>query len=178
MKEIEKVDPKQAFLEQFNNSFDYDFLPKEWNQEKRDRVAKEVTPSRVKTGMVTSIPMICKGEKCSFKDNCKLFQENAHPLNFPCPYELGMVRVLMAEYVDKLEVDINDIVEFCQIRDLVNLEVQEMRSAKFLAKLYKRYGDWGKVCGYYNTGKPIINDYAHYAVNNKNYKSKWVEVEL
>ena len=49
---------------------------------------------------------------------------------------------------------------------------------KFLAKLYKRYGDWGKVCGYYNTGKPIINDYAHYAVNNKNYKSKWVEVEL
>ena len=59
-----------------------------------------------------------------------------------------------------------------------DIELNVKTSAKFLAKLYKRYGDWGKVCGYYNTGKPIINDYAHYAVNNKNYKSKWVEVEL
>jgi soluble lytic murein transglycosylase-like protein len=59
-----------------------------------------------------------------------------------------------------------------------DIELNVKTSAKFLAKLYKRYGDWGKVCGYYNTGKPILNDYARYAVNNKNYKSKWVEVEL
>ena len=51
-------------------------------------------------------------------------------------------------------------------------------SAKIDCLLYKRLGNWEKVCGYYNTGKPIINDYARYAVNNKNYKSKWVEVEL
>jgi soluble lytic murein transglycosylase-like protein len=59
-----------------------------------------------------------------------------------------------------------------------DIELNVKTSAKFLAKLYKRYGDWGKVCAYYNTGKPILNDYARYAVNNKNYKSKWVEVEL
>lgn len=59
-----------------------------------------------------------------------------------------------------------------------DIELNIKTSAKFLSKLYKRFGDWGKVCGYYNTGKPIINDYARYAINNTDYKSKWVRLEL
>jgi len=59
-----------------------------------------------------------------------------------------------------------------------DIELNIKTSAKFLSKLYDRFGDWGKVCGYYNTGKPIINDYARYAVNNRDYKSKWIKIEL
>ncbi len=161
MKEIEKVDPKEAFLKQFEGAFGDDFLPKEWDQKKRDTVAAEVTPSRVKTGMVTSIPMICRGEKCVFKDNCHLFQIDAAPVGFACPYELGMVRVLMSEYVDKLEVDINDIVEYSQIRDLVNLEVQDMRAAKYLSK---ESFIQENVVGISGDGEPIFRKELHLAV--------------
>lgn len=49
-------------------------------------------------------------------------------------------------------------------------------SMKLLNRLYNKYGDWGVVCGAYNTGKPIVNGYAIYCINNKNYAEKWVDV--
>jgi len=134
MKEIEKVDPKQHFLDQFEKAFGDDFLPKEWSKEKKNRVAAETTSGKIKTGMVTSIPMICYGEKCAFKDQCALFQQGDHPLGYKCPYELGMVKTLMADYAESLEIDINDITEYAQVRDLINLDVQFMRAAKYLSK--------------------------------------------
>ena len=134
MKEIEKIDPKQNFLDQFEKAFGDDFLPKEWSQDKKNRVAAETTSGKIKTGMVTSIPMICYGEKCAFKDQCGLYQQDDHPLGKQCPYEMGMVKTLMADYADSLEIDINDITEFAQVRDLINLDVQFMRAAKYLSK--------------------------------------------
>ena len=40
-------------------------------------------------------------------------------------------------------------------------------SLKLLRQLYDRYGDWKLVFGAYNTGKPIVNEYA---INVYNYK--------
>lgn len=161
MKEIEKVNPKNAFLQQFEDAFGDDFLPKEWDQKKKDRVAAEVTPTRVKTGMVTSIPMICRSEKCVFADTCKLYLDGDEPTGKPCPYEMGMVKVLMSEYVDKLDVDINDIVEYSQIRDLVNLEVQDMRAAKYLSK---ESFIQENIIGISSEGEPIFRKELHLAV--------------
>ena len=50
-----------------------------------------------------------------------------------------------------------------------NVEV----SAKLLNLLYKKYNNWSLACGYYNTGRPIVNKYAKYCVNNTDYQSKW-----
>ena len=117
--------------------------------------------------------------------NTASFEKNNQPfynILFPA-YEFGWIAVQFFFTISGF------IFYYLYLKDIYNknisqnkkrkdIELNVKTSAKFLAKLYKRYGDWGKVCGYYNTGKPIINDYAHYAVNNKNYKSKWVEVEL
>ena len=46
-------------------------------------------------------------------------------------------------------------------------------SVKLLQKLYKKYGDWGIVCGCYNTGRPMINDYARFCEKNKDYQKNW-----
>lgn len=46
-------------------------------------------------------------------------------------------------------------------------------SVKLLRKLYKKYGDWEVVCGCYNTGKPIINEYARFCEKNKDYQKNW-----
>jgi soluble lytic murein transglycosylase-like protein len=47
-------------------------------------------------------------------------------------------------------------------------------SAIMLNKLYVKYKNWEIVCGYYNTGRPIINQYATFCVDNRSYKNKWV----
>ena len=41
-----------------------------------------------------------------------------------------------------------------------DIELNVMISMMFLRKLHNQYKDWGLVFGYYNTGKPCINQYA------------------
>jgi soluble lytic murein transglycosylase-like protein len=48
-----------------------------------------------------------------------------------------------------------------------DLEYNVATSAKLLHKLYKIYGDWKKVLGAYNTGRPIVNGYAIKVYNYK-----------
>ena len=44
-------------------------------------------------------------------------------------------------------------------------------------QLYNRYGNWKLVCGCYNTGRPLVNGYASFCVNNKNYQKNWVYIK-
>lgn len=46
-------------------------------------------------------------------------------------------------------------------------------SAILLKKLYRIYKDWGKVCGAYNTGKPIVNSYSKFCIENIKYWKNW-----
>ena len=57
-----------------------------------------------------------------------------------------------------------------------NIELNIRTSMKLLHQLYGRYGNWGLVCGCYNTGRPIVNDYARYCASNYNFKNKWVTI--
>jgi soluble lytic murein transglycosylase-like protein len=59
-----------------------------------------------------------------------------------------------------------------------NLELNIDVSCSMLKNLYKRYGRWDIVLGYYNTGYPQVNDYASYGFSNKNYKVKWVKPDF
>ena len=45
---------------------------------------------------------------------------------------------------------------------------------KLLRRLHDKYGDWEIVCGCYNTGKPLVNDYARFCVNTFDYQDNWV----
>lgn len=57
-----------------------------------------------------------------------------------------------------------------------DLETNIHTSAKILKLLYDKYGDWALVCGYYNTGRPIINSYARFCVSNEDYTKNWVSL--
>ena len=54
-----------------------------------------------------------------------------------------------------------------------NLELNIQTSMMLLERLYNKYGDWKIVCGCYNTGKTIVNEYAIYCATKKDYISKW-----
>lgn len=48
-------------------------------------------------------------------------------------------------------------------------------SMRILRRNFEKTGSWKLACGKYNTGRPIVNDYAIYCSTNKNYKNKWVK---
>lgn len=60
------------------------------------------------------------------------------------------------------------------LRDSIEFNVK--LSMKILAKHYKKYKNWKTVAGVYNTGRPIINKYAHRAADFKYFQSRWILV--
>ena len=58
-----------------------------------------------------------------------------------------------------------------------DLEYNISTSMKLLRHLHDKWGDWEVVCGCYNTGKPIINEYARYCAGNKDYRKRWAKYE-
>jgi hypothetical protein len=57
---------------------------------------------------------------------------------------------------------------------MTNIDLNVMISMKMLRARYNTSHSWALSCGGYNTGSPIINDYAHYCATNKDYKSLWI----
>jgi len=56
----------------------------------------------------------------------------------------------------------------------MDIELNVSLSMKLLRQLYEKHRNWGIVCGWYNTGYPVVNDYALYCQNNKDYLKKWI----
>ena len=54
-----------------------------------------------------------------------------------------------------------------------DIEFNVRTSAMVLRVLHDKYNDWGKVCGAYNTGRPILNKYSKYCTSNKKYWNNW-----
>jgi soluble lytic murein transglycosylase-like protein len=50
---------------------------------------------------------------------------------------------------------------------LTDLEFNVHTSMKLLSQLHKRYGSWAVALGCYNTGRPIVNDYARKILSRK-----------
>jgi hypothetical protein len=59
-----------------------------------------------------------------------------------------------------------------KLKNDISLNVE--LSMKYLSILFKKYEDWYIVCGIYNTGKPIINNYSKFCVENTDYQKNWV----
>lgn len=58
-----------------------------------------------------------------------------------------------------------------------DIELNVMLSMKILRRAYDKHKDWAIVCGKYNTGKVLVNEYARYCSSHKDYKEKWVYYE-
>ncbi len=134
MSELEKYETKEDFLAAFKDMQFGEFLPATYSDKQKKAVQEATKPSRTKTSMYSSIPMNCRGEKCSFADTCPLMKEKIAPVGSPCPIEMAMVVQFTADYMDQLNIDEDNLIEISLVRNLVDYEVQYLRASKFLAK--------------------------------------------
>jgi soluble lytic murein transglycosylase-like protein len=82
---------------------------------------------------------------------------------------LGPMQIMTSTANSKVYTD--SLITNSELRD--NIELNIIISMKILKRSYDRYGNWKIVCGKYNTGKEIINEYAIYCATNKNYTKNW-----
>jgi hypothetical protein len=134
MSKVERYEDKAAFLEALGDMRPDLFFPEGWNAEQKAKAVETIKPRNTRVSMFTSIPMKCHGEQCPFAESCPLLAQGLAPLHKPCPLEMAMVSQFMAEYMEELGVDPQNLIEVSMIRDLVDQEVQYLRKTKILSQ--------------------------------------------
>lgn len=153
---------KQEFMAQVEELRPDLFYPEHWGEAEKGVLAEQLRPSRVKTGMLSSIPMVCRGTKCPVHQLCPLYEQNIAPIGKLCPIEMAMVQQFFQAYVEELNVDTSRLVEVSMIRTLVDQEIQYLRKTKLLA-----LEDFiqENVVGVDQDGAPITRKELHMAVD-------------
>jgi soluble lytic murein transglycosylase-like protein len=95
------------------------------------------------------------------------FHWNYNPSQVSCVGALGPMQIMpgTAKMIAKKHIDNDELMN--------NLKTNMEISMKLLNNLYKQYKSWSIACGCYNTGRPIVNEYALFCVNNKDYRRNW-----
>ena len=159
---IEKFDDKSNWLDSFQNERPDLMFPDSWSESDKVEAAELVRPSRSKTNMFASIPMMCRGNKCPVAEICPLLQKGLNPSGKPCPIEMGIVKEFMLSIMNDLNVDPENLIEVSMVRDLVNQEIQKQRA---VWKLSMEDFIQENVVGIDNSGEPIFKKELHLAVD-------------
>lgn len=92
-----------------------------------------------KHGMFASVPIICRGQDCSYKDVCMVSQKQ-RTVGQRCPMEIATILSRYEQWCEHFEIDTSqdeidpaDLVDATLIKDLVNIEVQMMRAENKIA---------------------------------------------
>lgn len=113
-------------------------------------------------GMFAGVPIICKNDKCHYKDVC-LIEEQNRIIGQRCPMEMGAIMARFEMWCGHFGVDISkgyvkeqDLVDASLIRDIVDFEIQILRAENKIAIS----GDFiGKVVSTVDkTGRPFYTD--------------------
>ena len=92
-----------------------------------------------KHGMFASVPIICKGPDCAYKDVCMVSQAQ-RIVGQRCPMEIAAILSRYEQWCMHFEIDTSndvinpkDLVDATLIKDLVNIEVQILRAENKIA---------------------------------------------
>lgn len=144
-------------------------LPDAWGTSDKSKkaIAKSITSGKVKHGLYSAIPMVCRGDTCAYKETCPLFAEDEHPLGERCPIEISEILLRFEAYTRELNIDDYDnIIDMTLIKDLIDLDVQIKRADN---RLSIDGGDFiqDNVIAITDDGDEITNPAIHKAVEYK-----------
>lgn len=111
-------------------------LPPEWNisEKGKEGIRLAVSVSNTKHGLYATVPIVCKGDKCPYKNTCSLFAIEMAPAGERCPIEIAQVMKIYNDYVKELEIDETSRVDLSMIKELIDIEITAMRTDKIIAE--------------------------------------------
>jgi hypothetical protein len=118
---------------------------------------------RVSSGLRSSMPITCYGDKCPFKLQCPLHQIGKAPVGKSCPIESMLLDLYTKRYIDEFEVDPEYLSEVTTMNMLAATHVMEMRAFILLGKDEAENPDGliKNVVGFNNDEEPIVQLQEH-----------------
>lgn len=101
--------------------------------DKAKKALEVVRGSHARTSFLTSIPLVCKAERCPYADICPLVVKDLAPLGERCPIEVAAIEDRFFWYLQTLNVDSENAVDVTLVKELCSLDVQLVRCENRLA---------------------------------------------
>lgn len=120
----------------------------------------------IEAGSSTNLVMICSKEKCPYKTRCALYDSENCPEGKECLHENYMLIHYMNQYLESLDVDINNMPEMVLINQLVEYEVIEYRCNAILSNSHSSL-TWTRVVGLDKEGEIVEAEETSYALTIK-----------
>ena len=89
---------------------------------------------QIRSGVWSTLPMICSGERCPYGQRCPLWEEGVAPVSLDCPLEQYLVQTYLAEYMEALQVTEDHKIEMGQIGTMVMCDIIIQRARNWMAK--------------------------------------------
>ena len=131
------------------------------NDEDKKNIIEYVT--RIKGGNITWLSIICAGNTCIYRKTCPLLAVNKPPLSKRCPFEEIAIRMWEKDYVESLNVDMNDKVDRTQVHELVESDIMISRANVILG--VDGFIMDNPVGVDHETGTPVYRKEEHIAIN-------------
>lgn len=110
-------------------------MPKAWklSEQGLEAVRIAVGMATTKHGLYSSIPMICKGEKCPYAKVCPLVDVGMAPEGERCSLEIAMILRKFEEYGNEFGIDEDNVVDMGLVKDLIDYDIQIFRAENKMA---------------------------------------------
>lgn len=121
---------KDSFLEKLNpdeESYKEITIP----EVRLNRLKKQLSTAAI--GPISSVAMICTGERCQVKETCPYWKNDLAPIGELCLLETQLIREWVERYVDEFNVDVNKTTEFQLVTELAEISVYERRVNSYIA---------------------------------------------
>lgn len=85
-----------------------------------------------KHGLYASVPIICKGRACPYRENCILYKSDMAPVEEKCPIEIAAIEDLYERYCQHFNINPDnpspkDTIDLTMIREMVDIDVTILR---------------------------------------------------
>ena len=153
---------KSRVLQELRKTQEEELFPASWSEDQIIKASRIVSKTNTAAGVMSSIPMRCKGSGCPYRASCPLIKHNMSPEGNPCPLELNMIITMFEQVCEELGVDPDaSYIDAALIRDLCNVYIQEVRASKILAD---EHFIMENVMSIDRDGNPIYRKEAHVAI--------------
>jgi len=152
------------------------YLPEGLNLTKEELISLKNGMRRLSTGLRSSIPIKCYGEKCPFKMQCPLAKMGKMPIGKQCPIEEMLMDTYTKRYIDEFEVHPDSMSEVTTMTMLAATHIMEMRAFMTLGKDDDGESPDGfikNVVGFNNDDQPIEQIQEHPAYNMIERAWRW-----
>lgn len=108
-------------------------IPKDWGIVNTKALHSAVSRGSEWHGMYSNIPLLCKGGECQFKTTCYSWINKEINTGERCIPEMAMVINLTQNYIETLQVAMDNYVDLTFIKDIVSTDIAIERCNKFMA---------------------------------------------